>query len=169
MTGYRIVFALAAALCALCASAQQELRATLFKDADQALAAARTANAELLAPATFAKGKDAYATAETDLARGRNIDRIRGALGDATKAFKAAADAAEIANVTLASLLKTRADAANANASTFATEQWNDAAERFDSAARRLESGDIRGRGHAPTRRKPSIATPSSQRSKLNI
>ncbi len=145
MSRYRIVFVLAAAACAFTATAQQELRATLFKDTDQALATARAANAELLAPATFEKGKDAYAAAESDLSRGRNIDRIRGALADATKAFKAAADAAEIANVTLASLLKTRADAANANASTFATAQWNDARERFDSAARRLESGDLRG------------------------
>ena len=33
-----------------------DLRATLFVEADHALAAARAANAELLAPATFARG-----------------------------------------------------------------------------------------------------------------
>jgi outer membrane protein OmpA-like peptidoglycan-associated protein len=42
-------------------------------------------------------------------------------------------------------LIKTRTDATNANAATFATQQWTSATERFDSAARRLESGDIRG------------------------
>ena len=56
-----------------------------------------------------------------------------------------AAEAAEIANVTLASLIKTRADATNANAATFAAQLWTEAGERFDSAARRLETGDIRG------------------------
>ena len=84
-------------------------------------------------------------TAEADLARGRNMERIRDALATATRAFKEAKGAAEIANVTLASLIKTRADATNANAATFAAQLWADAAERFDSAARRLETGDIRG------------------------
>ncbi len=53
-------------------------------------------------------------------------------------------------NVTLAAVIKTRADATNANAATFAAELWAEASESFDSAARRLETGDIRGaRGRA--------------------
>ena len=132
------------------ASAQQDLRSTLFVEADRALAEAREANAELLAPATYARGAEAYAAAEDDLARGRNIERVRSALATAARAFTEASDAAEIANVTLAAVSKTRADAANANASTFAAELWTDATEAFDSAARRLETGDIRGaRGRA--------------------
>jgi len=144
----RSFFALASALLALAASsvhAQADLRATLFVEADQALAAARAVNAEQLAPASFARGSEAYMTAESDLARGRNMERIRTQLATATTAFKQAKEAAEIANVTLASLIKTRADATNANASTFAAQLWADAADRFDSAARRLETGDIRG------------------------
>ena len=78
--------------------------------------AARAANAELLAPATFARGAEAYAAAESDLERGRNMERIRSALATAARAFTEAGDAAEIANVTLAAVIKTRADAANANA-----------------------------------------------------
>jgi OOP family OmpA-OmpF porin len=132
------------------ASGQQDLRATLFPEADRALAEARAANAELLAPATFARGMEAYVAAEADLARGRNMERIRSALASAARAFTEAGDAAEIANVTLAAVIKTRADAANANAATFAAELWTEAGESFDSAARRLESGDIRGaRGRA--------------------
>ena len=69
----------------------------------------------------------------------------RSELATAANNFKAAKDAAEIANITLASLIKTRADASNAHADTFAPDQWKDASERFDAAARRLESGDIRG------------------------
>jgi outer membrane protein OmpA-like peptidoglycan-associated protein len=138
------------ALIATRAPAQQDLRATLFVEADQALASARAANAELLAPATFARGLEAYAAAESDLGRGRNIERIRSALATAARSFAEAGDAAEIADVTLAAVIKTRADATNANAATFAAELWNEAGRAFDTAARRLETGDIRGaRGRA--------------------
>jgi outer membrane protein OmpA-like peptidoglycan-associated protein len=124
---------------------QRDLRATLFGEADQALAAARAANAELLAPSAFDRGLEAYAAAEADLTRGRNLERIRSTLASATRAFGEAEDAAEIANVTLASVIKTRADATNADAATFAAQLWAEAGESFDSAARRLETGDIRG------------------------
>ena len=78
------------------------------------------------------------------------MERIRAALTQATEAFAESAEAAEIANVTLASLIKTRADASNATAVTFAAPLWTEAGELFDAAARRLESGDIRGaRGRA--------------------
>lgn len=127
------------------AAAQQNLRASLFEAADRALEDARAANAELLAPATFTRGLEAYRGAESDFERGRNMDRIRSGLDSAARAFAEARDAAEIADVTLASVIKTRADAMNANAATFAAELWTEAGERFDSAARRLESGDIRG------------------------
>jgi OOP family OmpA-OmpF porin len=127
------------------APAQDNMRATLFADADRALEQARAANAELLAPQAFTRGTEAYLSAEADLARGRNVERIRSSLAAASRAFTEAADAAEIADVTLAAVIKTRADATNANAGTFAAELWTEASESFDSAARRLESGDIRG------------------------
>lgn len=123
----------------------QDLRATLFREADAALEAARTAGAESLAPATFERARELYASAEEDLARGRNIERIRSSLAEAEDLFGAAAEAAEIASVTLASLIKTREDAESANAATFAPQLWAEAEETHDSAARRLEAGDIRG------------------------
>jgi outer membrane protein OmpA-like peptidoglycan-associated protein len=127
------------------APAQDDLRATLFGAADQALEQARAADAELLAPETFSRGLEAYLSAEADLTRGRSIDRIRGSLAVAARAFSEARDAAEIASVTLASVIKTRADATNANAATFAAQLWTEAGESFGEAARRLETGDIRG------------------------
>jgi outer membrane protein OmpA-like peptidoglycan-associated protein len=146
-------FAILACLVAVLAEpafAQQDLRATLFVEADGALEQARGANAELLAPATFARGMEAYSAAESDLERGRNIERIRDGLETAARAFTDARQAAEIANVTLAAVIKTRADATNADAATFAAELWTEASESFDTAARRLETGDIRGaRGRA--------------------
>ena len=123
LTRFAVLACLLAALAAP-ASAQQDLRATLFAEADRALEQARGGGAELLAPATFARGTEAYAGAEADFARGRNIERIRTTLASATRAFIEAGEAAEIANVTLAAVIKTRDDAANANAATFAAELW---------------------------------------------
>jgi outer membrane protein OmpA-like peptidoglycan-associated protein len=146
----RSVLTLAVLLLTVASAYAQGLRSTLFPEADRALAAARAANAELLAPGTFERGMQSYRAAEADLERGRNMERIRAALGDATQAFTSAKEAAEIATVTLASLVKTRADAEKADADTFATALWTEASELFDGAARRLESGDIRGaRGRA--------------------
>jgi OOP family OmpA-OmpF porin len=133
------------AMLALQSAAGQDLRDTLFADADKALADARAANADLLAPDTFEHAMDSYKDAEGDLQRGRNMDRIRNELGDATKGFQAAIEASQIASITLASVIKTRDDASNAHADTFASAQWNEAEESFNSAARHLESGDIRG------------------------
>jgi len=131
------------ALPLLTASAQ-DLRGTLFGEADTALETARTANAELLAPDTFSRALEQYRNAESDLARGRNIDRIRSTVANALAGFTQATEAAEIAKITLASLIKTRADAANANADSFAAQLWNEAEDTFTGSMRRLESGDIR-------------------------
>ena len=57
--------------------------------------------------------------------------------------FTEARQEAEIANVTLRPSSSAR-DARNANAATFAGDLWIEASESFDSAARRLEDGDIR-------------------------
>jgi hypothetical protein len=140
---YRLLLVLS--LAAWLEAGAQDLRGTLFREADTALEIARAARAESLAPGTFERALELYAGAEQDLSRGRNIERIRSSLGQAEDLFGAAAEAAEIASVTLASLIKTRDDAASANAATFAPDMWVEAEEVYDSAARRLETGDIRG------------------------
>ncbi len=124
---------------------QQDLRSTLFAAADSARAAADAVNAGLLSPGFYEDGLEAYSDAEADLERGRNLDRIRTQLEDAVVAFGAATEASEIADITLASLIKTRDDASEAQADRFATAMWAEAEELFESAARRLESGNIRG------------------------
>jgi outer membrane protein OmpA-like peptidoglycan-associated protein/HEPN domain-containing protein len=123
----------------------QDLRGTLFGQTDRIFEAAQAADADLLAPDTFSRGLESYRAAEEDFERGRNIDRIRARLTAAAQAFEASTEAAEIAAITLAPLIKTRSDAANADAESFAGELWREAESTFDTAARRLESGDIRG------------------------
>ena len=124
---------------------QQDLRDALFADTDQLLEEARSNKADILAPDSFEAGLDRYGDAEQDFERGRNIDRIRGQLSEASRQFVRSVQASEIAAVTLASLIKTRDDATNADAATFAGELWAEAEATFNAAARRLESGDIRG------------------------
>jgi OOP family OmpA-OmpF porin len=140
----RAWFAFLVLTCAASASAQDELRNSLFAEADARLADAKEANAELLAPTDYEDAMERYAAAQQDLERGRNIDRIRSELTEVVRLLDQAIDASEIAKITLASLIKTRDDALNANAPTFARDLWAEAEDSFDEAARRLEYGNIR-------------------------
>ena len=132
------------ALTAPGAHAQQDLRASLFAAADATVAAAREADAELLAPTDFEQALAVYAEAAEDFERGRNVDRIRSGLAEAVRLLEQAIESAEIAEITLAPLIKTRDDARNADAPTFAPALWAEGEESFDEAARRLEYGNIR-------------------------
>lgn len=133
------VFALAAAN----VIAQDELRRTFFKDADAALAAADAANAELLAPDSYEDGQKDYEAAESALQRGRNIEYVRSKAADAEEHFKTAADTASLAKTVLAQVMKSRQDAANANAPKLSPDLWEDAQRDFGSAIRYVERGDL--------------------------
>jgi OmpA-OmpF porin, OOP family len=137
--------ALTVGLVMLGGAVAQDLRQTLFQEAERALAAAREANAPLLAPQAFERGMAGYSDAESDLERGRNMDRIRARLQAAMEAFGEAERAAGIAALTLAPAIKTREDAISARAESFAADEWSAAEREFDGAARRLEAGDLRG------------------------
>lgn len=125
------------------ATAQDDLRETLFTQADEALKAANEVRANILAPKSYAEAAEAYRSAEDKLERGRSIESIKSDLDDAAKALRQAVDATRLANVTLASAIQARDDAEAANAKTFADAEWREAEERFASAARRLEEGNV--------------------------
>jgi outer membrane protein OmpA-like peptidoglycan-associated protein len=127
------------------AYAQDELRKTFFKEADAAKAAADAANAQLLAPRSYARGMDEYNDAEYALERGRNIETVRSNAADAARHFKTATTAAELASTALAQVMKSRQDAANAKAPTLAPEIWAEAQRKFGDAIRLLERGDLKG------------------------
>jgi len=126
------------------AAAQDDLRNTLFTQTDDALKAANEARANILAPKSYGEAAAAYRSAEDKLQRGRSIDSIKSDLDDAAKALRQAVDATRLANVTLTSAIQARDDAEAANAKTFATTQWREAEEKFASAAKRLEGGNVR-------------------------
>jgi outer membrane protein OmpA-like peptidoglycan-associated protein len=125
--------------------AQDELRKTFFKEADAAKAAADNANAQLLAPRSYSRGMDEYKDAEFALERGRNIETVRSNAADATRYFKTATTAAELANTALAQVMKSRQDAANARAPELSAEIWEQAQRTFGEAIRLLERGDLKG------------------------
>ena len=127
------------------AYAQDELRKTFFKEADAAKAAADAANAQLLAPRSYARGMDEYKDAEYALERGRNIETVRSNAADAARYFKTATTAAELASTALAQVMKSRQDAANARAPEFSPEIWSEAQRTFGDAIRLLERGDLKG------------------------
>ena len=125
-------------------AAQDELRETFFKSADEALAVAREADAEFLAPRSFEKGQKAYAAAEQALERGRNIDSVRSRTAEAAQSFTEATRAAELAKTALAQALKSRQDGANADAASLSKPLWDDAQETLGEAIRYLERGDLK-------------------------
>ncbi len=125
------------------AAAQDDLRDTLFTQTDEALKAANDARANILAPKSYAEAAKSYRSAEDKLQRGRSIDSIKSDLDDAAKALRHAVDATRLANVTLTSAIQARDDAEAANAESFAAAQWREAEEKFASAARRLEDGNV--------------------------
>ncbi len=125
------------------ARAQEDLRATLFKDADDFLASARKVAADVLAPKNFSKAMKYYQEAERDLKKGKNLDDIRKKLNAAVSYFNKAIEASKLAEVTFRSTLKARNDALKAKAPQYASESWQRAEEKFREAATELEDGDV--------------------------
>ncbi len=126
------------------ASAQQAgLRDQLFAEADRAMAAANEALANVLAPSSYEEAADHYRSADTNLSRGRSLEGIRSDLEDAVAYFNEAIESAAVARVSLGAAISARDDAAEADAATYAPEEWRDAEVTFASAARRLEGGNL--------------------------
>jgi outer membrane protein OmpA-like peptidoglycan-associated protein len=127
--------------------AQNELRKTFFRDADAAKAAAESVNASLLAPRAWERGMEEYADAESALERGRNIEYVRDNASDAVRYFTEAEEKARLAQTKFAQVLKSRQDAANAEAPKRSAELWQQAQRKFGDAIRYLERGDLKGAG----------------------
>ncbi len=122
----------------------QDLRATLFEEADRAMEKARQARADILSPKHFSEADKHYRNAEADLKRGRRIESIREDLRQVVVHLSRAVEATRLAEVTLTDAIQARTDAQEADAAQYASEDWNKAEARFNAAARRLEDGDVR-------------------------
>jgi outer membrane protein OmpA-like peptidoglycan-associated protein len=127
--------------------AQDELRKTFFREADAAKAAAEALDASLLAPRAWERGLKEYNDAVSLLERGRNIEFVRDNTADAARYFREAAEKAELAKLKFAQSLKSRQDAANAEAPKRSPELWQQAQRKFADAIRYLERGDLKNAG----------------------
>lgn len=137
------IVALACAFVTLGAVAQEDLHSTLFAKTDDALKAANEAHANILAPKNYGAAARHYRDAENKLQRGRSIESIKADLDAAGKSLRLAVDATRLAAVTLTSAIQARNDADEANAKSFAANDWQAAEEKFASAATRLEDGNV--------------------------
>ncbi len=124
--------------------AQNELRKTFFKAADEAKAAAEAVDAELLAPRSWERGMRAYRDAESALERGRNIETVRSNAAEAATWLNTATEKASLAHTAFAQVLKSRQDAANARAPELSNDLWQKAQSTFADAIRLMERGDLK-------------------------
>lgn len=130
-------------LTAAASGTEPALRETLFQSVDEALKAANEARAAVFAPKSYGEAAKYYRSAEDKLERARSIDSIQDDLAEAEKAFRAAVESTALAKLTLTNAIQAREDCEEADADTYAPEEWRMAEERFASAAGRLEEGKI--------------------------
>ncbi len=132
-------------LLALCSNlsfaAMEELKEPLFEEASAALRAANTANGAILAPNAYKEGAELYRRAEKTLADGGSLESIRRDLSRATKQFQKSAKSSAVADAAFGGTLQARADAANAEAATYAPDAWLAAETKFADATTSMEKG----------------------------
>lgn len=148
MKSSRIHFALALLVLTLCSGAMgaqdQDLRNTLFAEADAALAVAKKKMTFMLAPESFQKGYRLYRQAEESLKSGRNLTSIQRDLNKAIEYLEKSLEVAKLGEVTFADVLKAREDAYKANSLKYAEDLWNKAETKFVDAGAQLEDGDVK-------------------------
>lgn len=124
--------------------AQQNLRDTIFTEADSILATAQKEKAFILVPESFSKGYRLYKQAEESLQKGRNLASIRRDLDNAVVYLEKSLDGIRLAEVTFAKTLAAREDAQKANAKKYSEDLWKEAESLFVDAAMELEDGDVK-------------------------
>jgi outer membrane protein OmpA-like peptidoglycan-associated protein len=139
------IFALLILSAAVVVSAQQQnLRETLFAEADAALNVAKRKLAYMLAPRSFDSGYKLYKQAEESLAKGRNLATIQRDLSKAIEFLEKSVEASKLGEVTFASTLKARDDARKADSLKYSPDLWKNAELKFRDAASNLERGDVK-------------------------
>jgi len=124
--------------------AADDIRGLLFGEADAALTAANEARAKILAPISYEKAIEYHEDASNRLKKGHSIERIKKDLANSTKFARKALESANIAKVTLAKTILARDDALRVKADKYSKDDWEDGADNFLSAVRRLESGSLK-------------------------
>lgn len=148
----RVVILAASLLCAgaVFAQNQQAIRDQLFGAVDASKTAADAVQARVLAPAAYAEALEIYTSAGDELAKGKDLDRVREETAEAKTLFDKATEAAKLAQVTFADALTARTAAEKAEAAKYKKKDWEDAEETLLQAASQLEGGNMnRAKGTA--------------------
>jgi hypothetical protein len=128
---------------AAAAQNQQAIRDQLFGAVDASKNAADAVHANLLAPGAYADALELYTNAGDELAKGKDMDKVREGTAEAKTLFDKATDAAKLAQVTFADALTARAAAEKAEAAKYEKKDWADAEEKLLQAATQLEGGNM--------------------------
>ena len=147
MQAKRVTICLAVALLFICfanGAASQQVKESLFQDATAAFESAKSTQAEILAPRSYAKAVRHYRSAEQKFERGRNLGTIRDDLVAAIDYFKRASSASRLAQSKMATLIKIRGDAETVEAAKHARDSWRRAEEKFSKAMIDLERGSTK-------------------------
>ena len=120
----------------------QELEQTIFGATEKARADAEAANVILLSPKAYRRGVEELERAERDFEKGKNLERIKERLADASSFFQKAISNADIARVTLPDAIESRVAANAAEAYRLAPRDWVEAEKLFNDAALALEDRD---------------------------
>ncbi|SMF44707.1 Outer membrane protein and related peptidoglycan-associated (lipo)proteins [Alteromonadaceae bacterium Bs31] len=120
-----------------------ELMETLFASAKSSLREANTELAMVLAPVSYEKGAKAYSSAKARYKKSHKVSRIESDLATAEKYFVLAVKNARLAQLTFGGPIQARTDAKSVDAKELAVDEWQKAEDKFLSATRTLETGNI--------------------------
>ncbi len=119
-----------------------EVQETLFKEADQAMAAAKEAEARKWAPKTFQEAEASYNSAKKALVSGKSLNTIRKRLAEATGQFSRSKQIAENSAIVFKTVIDARADAQKANAEKHDSKNYLEGESALTKGIDLFESGD---------------------------
>lgn len=121
----------------------QDARTVLFKEVEETLGLAKTAQADIFSPNQFSSGFKDYQKADDDYKKGKNLDNIRRKIASATSLFLKAIETTKLAKIHFNDCVAGRNDALAAEAPQYRNEDWMKAEELLTDAAKTLEKGDL--------------------------
>jgi len=138
-----LAFIVCSAAAAPAQDTQNEIRTLLFKETEENLGKAKSAQADVLSPAYFSRAMKKYEEAQADYKSGKATPDIQRKLKEVEADLVRAMETAKLGKVTFANALTARQNALKANAPQFASELYAIAQSSFTQAARKLEEGDV--------------------------
>jgi len=123
--------------------AADDLKATLFSEANAALREANSELANVLSPVSYERAASAYHSAELRYDKGGKVARVEKELAEAVVDFLQSAEKARQAQKVFKTTVQARTDAKGVDAEQLAAKTWEEAEKKFISATKTLETGKL--------------------------